>query len=112
MFFVLRLSVQISSGSCKQMLFVFNEGTLLLQYLERKKSSVDVLEKENRNGLSVMCYDCVLRQILHEKVHDVVVERLKKAYAQLRIGDPLDGEFSGLFDNNDFLSEAQSLSFS
>nr|KAG5705947.1 hypothetical protein BaRGS_010837 [Batillaria attramentaria] len=30
------------------------------------------------------------RLILHEKVHDEVVERLKKAYAQLRIGDPLD----------------------
>lgn len=39
-----------------------------------------------------MFYDCLLGQILHEKVHDVVVERLKKAYAQLRIGDPLDGE--------------------
>ena len=34
----------------------------------------------------------MLGQILHEKVHDVVVERLRKAYAQLRIGDPLDGE--------------------
>lgn len=30
------------------------------------------------------------RLILHEKVHDEVVDRLKKAYAQLRIGDPLD----------------------
>ncbi|KAK7116371.1 alpha-aminoadipic semialdehyde dehydrogenase-like [Littorina saxatilis] len=30
------------------------------------------------------------RLILHEKVHDTVVDRLKKAYAQLRIGDPLD----------------------
>ena len=31
-------------------------------------------------------------QILHESVHDVIVERLKKAYAQVPIGDPLDGE--------------------
>ncbi|XP_046329682.1 alpha-aminoadipic semialdehyde dehydrogenase-like [Haliotis cracherodii] len=30
------------------------------------------------------------RLILHEKVHDQVVERLVKAYGQLRIGDPLD----------------------
>ncbi|CAL1527725.1 unnamed protein product [Lymnaea stagnalis] len=30
------------------------------------------------------------RLILHEKVHDVVVEKLSKAYAQLRIGDPID----------------------
>ncbi|XP_072051343.1 alpha-aminoadipic semialdehyde dehydrogenase-like [Amphiura filiformis] len=30
------------------------------------------------------------RLILHEKVHDQVVERLKKAYSQVRIGDPLD----------------------
>jgi hypothetical protein len=34
-------------------------------------------------------------QILHEKVHDTVVERLKKAYAQLRIGDPLEGRLIG-----------------
>jgi aldehyde dehydrogenase family 7 protein A1 len=30
------------------------------------------------------------RLILHEKVHDEIVERLKKAYAQVKIGDPLD----------------------
>ncbi|KAH9500842.1 Alpha-aminoadipic semialdehyde dehydrogenase [Bulinus truncatus] len=30
------------------------------------------------------------RLILHEKVHDIVVERLAKAYAQLRIGDPIE----------------------
>ncbi|XP_063434369.1 alpha-aminoadipic semialdehyde dehydrogenase-like [Mytilus trossulus] len=30
------------------------------------------------------------RLILHEKVHDEVVERLKKAYAQIKIGDPLE----------------------
>ncbi len=27
---------------------------------------------------------------MHEKVYDDVVERLKKAYGQLKIGDPLD----------------------
>ena len=32
-----------------------------------------------------------LLQILHEKVHDTIVEKLKKAYAQVRIGDPLEG---------------------
>ena len=31
-------------------------------------------------------------QVLHEKVHDQVVERLVKAYKQLRIGDPLEGK--------------------
>ncbi|KAK3097064.1 hypothetical protein FSP39_006048 [Pinctada imbricata] len=30
------------------------------------------------------------RLILHEKVHDQIIERLVKAYKQLRIGDPLD----------------------
>lgn len=30
------------------------------------------------------------RLIVHEKVHDVVVERLKKAYTKVRVGDPLD----------------------
>lgn len=29
-------------------------------------------------------------KILHEKVYDEVIERLKKAYSQLRIGDPLE----------------------
>lgn len=29
-------------------------------------------------------------KIVHEKVYDEVVERLKKAYSQVRIGDPLD----------------------
>ena len=44
-------------------------------------------------------YDCIFEhQILHEKVHDVVVEKLKKAYAQLRIGDPLDGECWSWFE--------------
>ena len=30
------------------------------------------------------------RLILHEKVHDEIVERLKKAYAQIKIGDPIE----------------------
>ncbi|XP_059165665.1 alpha-aminoadipic semialdehyde dehydrogenase-like [Physella acuta] len=30
------------------------------------------------------------RLILHEKVHDMVIEKLAKAYAQLRIGDPIE----------------------
>ncbi|XP_041369169.1 alpha-aminoadipic semialdehyde dehydrogenase-like [Gigantopelta aegis] len=30
------------------------------------------------------------RMILHEKVHDEIVQKLTKAYSQLRIGDPLD----------------------
>ena len=29
-------------------------------------------------------------KIVHEKVHDEVVERLKKAYSQLKVGDPLE----------------------
>lgn len=32
------------------------------------------------------------RLIVHESLHDAVVERLKKAYSQLRIGDPLDAD--------------------
>ncbi len=42
----------------------------------------------------ILCCVCVnsVPQILHESVHDVIVERLKKAYAQVPIGDPLDGE--------------------
>lgn len=31
-------------------------------------------------------------QTVHEDIHDDVVERLKKAYAQVRIGDPLEGK--------------------
>ena len=30
-------------------------------------------------------------QIVHEKIHDEIVERLRKAYAQVKIGDPLEG---------------------
>lgn len=30
-------------------------------------------------------------QILHESIHDEVVARLKKAYSQIKIGDPLEG---------------------
>lgn len=32
-------------------------------------------------------------QTVHEDIHDDVVERLKKAYAQVRIGDPLEGKW-------------------
>ena len=28
---------------------------------------------------------------MHEKIYDQVVERLRNAYKQVRIGDPLDG---------------------
>ena len=31
-------------------------------------------------------------QILHEKVYDEVLEKLIKAYAQVPIGDPTEGE--------------------
>ncbi len=31
-----------------------------------------------------------LGKIVHEKIHDEVVERLKKAYSQVKIGDPLE----------------------
>ena len=30
-------------------------------------------------------------QIVHASVHDEIVERLKKAYSQVKIGDPLEG---------------------
>lgn len=32
------------------------------------------------------------RLMLHEKIHDTVVERLKNAYSQVRIGDPLEDD--------------------
>ena len=32
------------------------------------------------------------RLIVHEKVYDEVLQRLIKAYGQVRIGDPLEGE--------------------
>ena len=32
------------------------------------------------------------RLILHEAVYDNVLERLKKAYQQVKVGDPLEGE--------------------
>ncbi len=32
--------------------------------------------------------------MLHESVHDDVVERIAKAYKQIRIGDPWDRKFS------------------
>ena len=36
-------------------------------------------------------------QILHEDVHDEIVEKLTKAYMQVRVGDPLDGKFFIVF---------------
>ena len=33
-------------------------------------------------------------QIIHDSLHDEIVEKLKKAYGQVRIGDPLDGKLS------------------
>ena len=30
--------------------------------------------------------------MLHEDIHDSVVARLKKAYSEVPIGDPMDGE--------------------
>lgn len=32
------------------------------------------------------------KKIVHQDVYDEVVERLKKAYSQLKVGDPLDQE--------------------
>jgi len=32
------------------------------------------------------------RLILHESIYDNVLERLKKAYSQVRMGDPLEGK--------------------
>lgn len=42
-------------------------------------------------------------QTVHEDIHDDVVERLKKAYAQVRIGDPLEGKW---FDRNIYIYKA------
>ncbi len=42
-----------------------------------------------------VCIDCgvlLFLQMLHESLHDVVVERLKKSYSHVPIGDPLDGK--------------------
>ena len=47
--------------------------------------------------LSYLQYSITL-QIVHEKIHDTVVERLKKAYAQVKIGDPLEGEYIDFLD--------------
>ncbi|CAG5114585.1 unnamed protein product, partial [Candidula unifasciata] len=42
------------------------------------------------------------RLILHENVHDEIVERLIKAYAQLRVGDPIEeGTLYGPLHNED-----------
>lgn len=33
-------------------------------------------------------------KMLHEKVYSKVLERLEKAYKQIKIGDPLEGKWS------------------
>jgi len=43
-------------------------------------------------------YAGVLLQIIHESIHDEVVDGLVKAYAQVKIGDPLDGQYYSMFD--------------
>ena len=42
----------------------------------------------------ILHYYYLNSQILHEKIYDEVLEKLKKAYSQVRIGDPLDGKLS------------------
>lgn len=39
------------------------------------------------------CLFLFFAQFLHESVHDEVVNRLKKAYAQIRVGNPWDCEY-------------------
>ena len=34
----------------------------------------------------------LVHQIIHDSLHDEIVEKLKKAYGQVPIGDPLDGK--------------------
>ena len=34
----------------------------------------------------------LVHQIIHDSLHDEIVEKLKKAYGQVSIGDPLDGK--------------------
>ncbi|GFO10080.1 aldehyde dehydrogenase 7 family, member a1 [Plakobranchus ocellatus] len=49
------------------------------------------------------------RLILHEKVHDQIVERLVKAYSQLRVGDPIDeGTLYGPLHNEDAVEKFKS----
>ena len=40
----------------------------------------------------VFCF-LFLYQMLHESIHDEVLGRLKQAYSQVRIGDPLESKF-------------------
>ena len=47
---------------------------------------------ECRVGGAVMVVGVSNVQMLHEKVYDEVLGRLKKAYKQVKIGDPLEGE--------------------
>ena len=66
----------------------------------RRLVSVNINKNNNKTTQVMMCVrtaECVIFsgnffQIVHESVHDVVVERLKRAYSQVRIGDPLEGE--------------------
>ena len=53
---------------------------------EGRREGDAILIYKNMWTVSVICL-----QILHESVHDVIVERLKKAYSQVKIGDPLEG---------------------
>ncbi len=40
-------------------------------------------------------------QILHENIYDNVMDKLKKAYSKIPIGDPLDGEqYIDIFAHN------------
>ncbi|KAK3761058.1 hypothetical protein RRG08_022464 [Elysia crispata] len=49
------------------------------------------------------------RLILHEKVHDEVVERLSKAYSQLRVGDPTEeGTLYGPLHNEEAVEKFKS----
>lgn len=49
--------------------------------------------------VTVTLYTGVLLQIIHESIHDEVVDGLVKAYAQVKIGDPLDGQYFSMFDS-------------
>lgn len=37
-------------------------------------------------------YLFLVHQIIHDSLHDEIVDKLKKAYGQVCIGDPLDGK--------------------
>ncbi len=44
------------------------------------------------NFLIILKIFICFQKIVHQDVYDEVVERLKKAYSQLKVGDPLDQE--------------------